>query len=105
MREPHSLCNEHGDVASASLLENRINEAERRIWFLYEAVVRAGPAQADVGGLAERRPRLSFQNTLARFVRLYSDRGPIRCRHPSSGSGRLPGASHYEGVISWNGKS
>lgn len=29
MREPHSLCNEHGDVASASLLENRINEAER----------------------------------------------------------------------------
>ena len=36
MREAHSLCDEHGDVASASLLENWIDEAERRVWFLYE---------------------------------------------------------------------
>ena len=28
MGETHSLCDEHGDVASASLLENRIDEAE-----------------------------------------------------------------------------
>jgi starvation-inducible DNA-binding protein len=36
MREAHSLCDEHGDVASASLLENWIDEAERRVWFLFE---------------------------------------------------------------------
>ena len=37
MREVHGLCDEHGDVASASLLENWIDEAERRTWFLFEA--------------------------------------------------------------------
>ena len=36
MRETHTVCNEHGDVASASLLENWIDEAEQRIWFLFE---------------------------------------------------------------------
>jgi starvation-inducible DNA-binding protein len=36
MREMHDLCDEHGDVASASLLEVWIDETERRIWFLYE---------------------------------------------------------------------
>ena len=37
MRETHSLCDEHGDVATASLLEVWIDEAERRVWFLFEA--------------------------------------------------------------------
>jgi starvation-inducible DNA-binding protein len=37
MRETHDLCDEHGDVATASLLENWIDEAERRTWFLFEA--------------------------------------------------------------------
>ena len=37
MRETHDLCNEHGDVATASLLENWIDEAERRTWFLFES--------------------------------------------------------------------
>ena len=37
MRETHSLCDEHGDVASASLLEVWIDQAERRTWFLFEA--------------------------------------------------------------------
>jgi starvation-inducible DNA-binding protein len=37
LRVAHSLCDEHGDVASASLLENWIDEAEGRVWFLYEA--------------------------------------------------------------------
>ena len=37
MREVHGLCDEHCDVASASLLENWIDEAERRTWFLFEA--------------------------------------------------------------------
>ena len=37
MREVHNLCGEHGDIASASLLENWTDEAQRRIWFLYES--------------------------------------------------------------------
>jgi starvation-inducible DNA-binding protein len=37
MREAHHVCDEHGDVASASLLEVWIDEAERRAWFLFEA--------------------------------------------------------------------
>jgi starvation-inducible DNA-binding protein len=36
MREVHSLCDEGGDVATASLLENWIDETEKRIWFLFE---------------------------------------------------------------------
>ncbi len=37
MRETHSVCDEHNDVATASLLEVWIDEAERRTWFLFEA--------------------------------------------------------------------
>ncbi len=37
MRQTHAVCDEHGDVATASLLENWIDEAEQRVWFLYEA--------------------------------------------------------------------
>jgi len=36
LRETHGLCDEHGDVASASLIEVWIDEAERRTWFLFE---------------------------------------------------------------------
>jgi starvation-inducible DNA-binding protein len=37
MRETRALCREHGDVATGSLIENLIDDAERRIWFLFEA--------------------------------------------------------------------
>ena len=37
MRETHALCGESGDVASESLIETWIDEAEKRIWFLFEA--------------------------------------------------------------------
>lgn len=37
MREAHDVCSGHGDVATTSLLENWIDEAERRAWFLFEA--------------------------------------------------------------------
>jgi starvation-inducible DNA-binding protein len=37
MREVHGVCDEHGDVATASLLEVWIDETERRTWFLFEA--------------------------------------------------------------------
>jgi starvation-inducible DNA-binding protein len=36
MREVHAVCEEHEDVATTSLLEVWIDEAERRVWFLYE---------------------------------------------------------------------
>jgi len=36
MREVHSLCDGADDVATASLLENWIDETEKRIWFLFE---------------------------------------------------------------------
>jgi starvation-inducible DNA-binding protein len=37
MRETHDVCDEHGDVATASLLEVWIDQAEKRVWFLFEA--------------------------------------------------------------------
>jgi starvation-inducible DNA-binding protein len=37
LRETHGLCDEHDDVATASLIEVWIDEAERRAWFLFEA--------------------------------------------------------------------
>ena len=37
LRETHGLCDEAGDVATASLLEVWIDETEKRIWFLYES--------------------------------------------------------------------
>jgi starvation-inducible DNA-binding protein len=36
MRAVHTVCDEAGDVATASLIENWIDEGERRIWFLFE---------------------------------------------------------------------
>jgi starvation-inducible DNA-binding protein len=37
LRETHSICEEQGDVASASFLETWIDEAEQRVWYLFEA--------------------------------------------------------------------
>jgi len=37
MRTVHDLCAEAGDVASSSLLEAWIDEAQRRVWFLFES--------------------------------------------------------------------
>ena len=37
MRAAHALCDDAGDVATASLLENWIDQSQRRIWFLFES--------------------------------------------------------------------
>src|SRR5580698_3895976 len=37
MRDCHESCDKYGDVATASILENFIDETERRVWFLFEA--------------------------------------------------------------------
>jgi starvation-inducible DNA-binding protein len=36
MSETLNICDRHNDVANASLIENWINESERRTWFLSE---------------------------------------------------------------------
>ena len=37
LREVHSVCDKHDDIASASFIEVWIDETERRTWFLFEA--------------------------------------------------------------------
>jgi starvation-inducible DNA-binding protein len=43
MRAVHALCDDSGDVATASLLENWIDQAQRRSWFLFESTRRRVP--------------------------------------------------------------
>jgi starvation-inducible DNA-binding protein len=38
LRETHEVCDRHNDVATASLIENWIDQTERRTWFLSEIV-------------------------------------------------------------------
>jgi starvation-inducible DNA-binding protein len=42
-REAHEVCDENGDIASASLIENWVDETERRTWFLFEATRKGDP--------------------------------------------------------------
>jgi starvation-inducible DNA-binding protein len=41
LREVHDMVDEHRDIATASLIENWIDETERRTWFLFESSRRA----------------------------------------------------------------
>src|SRR5258706_5305324 len=45
LREAHNVCDEHRDIATASLIEVWIDETERRTWFLFE-----GTRAADAHG-------------------------------------------------------
>jgi len=45
LRSAHDVCDEHADIATASLIENWIDETERRAWFLFES-----SRNADTGG-------------------------------------------------------
>jgi starvation-inducible DNA-binding protein len=38
LRSTHEICDQHNDVATASLIENWIDETERRTWFLFETL-------------------------------------------------------------------
>ncbi len=40
MRAAHDLCDDAGDVATTSLLENWIDQGQRRVWFLFETTRR-----------------------------------------------------------------
>ena len=67
MREAHEVADKHEDVATASLLETFIDEAEKRCWFLFEASrqpersAQAMPLGNTAGPLARGRGRLSGQ--------------------------------------------
>jgi starvation-inducible DNA-binding protein len=37
LRQTHDVCDTYGDVATASVIENWIDETERRTWFLFES--------------------------------------------------------------------
>ena len=68
MRQVHDLCDEENDVATASLLENWIDEGEKRVWFLFEIEPYRGP-----GSLARFRSRriqaaLSWQMALPSVI-------------------------------------
>ena len=78
LRETHDLCDEHGDVATASLIENWIDEAEQRIWFLFESGrttaleprprIRGramAPPRADLSKRPERRVYATFRCSTA----------------------------------------
>ena len=43
LREVHNVCDEHRDIATASLIEVWIDETERRTWFLFESSRRGAP--------------------------------------------------------------
>jgi starvation-inducible DNA-binding protein len=45
LREAHNVCEEHRDIATASLIEVWIDETERRTWFLYEAARQGGSSK------------------------------------------------------------
>lgn len=46
MRKAHEVCDDAKDIASASLLENYIDDTERRTWFLFEASQQEGDNEA-----------------------------------------------------------
>src|SRR6202045_3095881 len=45
LREAHNVCDEHRDIATASLIEVWIDETERRTWFLSEIKRRSGSSK------------------------------------------------------------
>ena len=97
MREAHELCARHNDVATTSLLEVWIDEAERRTWFLFEAsrsaesaFNRGGASSAAHSAQPSRRPspsarragrsRRTLPQPARRIRRNVASAAPSRCR-------------------------
>jgi starvation-inducible DNA-binding protein len=67
LRNAHTLCGEYGDVATVSLIENWIDEAERRVWFLYEATqVEAEAREHATMGESRQQPTLRTRTAQGR---------------------------------------
>jgi starvation-inducible DNA-binding protein len=56
LRAAHDVCDDEGDVATTSFIEIWIDEAERRVWFLFEASRPAEAAQPLIGRLGQPYP-------------------------------------------------
>ena len=63
MRILHEVADEHGDIATASLIENWVDETEQRVWFLFETgtadrglATPASPAPVLIASAPARRP-------------------------------------------------
>jgi len=55
LREAHNVCEEHRDIATASLIEVWIDETERRTWFCSRLRVRQSPANLERSSTAGGR--------------------------------------------------
>jgi len=42
LRKAHKMVDDHGDIATAGMIEDWIDQAEKRVWFLFEAARQAG---------------------------------------------------------------
>src|SRR3569833_2201882 len=115
LREVHDVVDEARDIATASLIENWIDETERRTWFLFEARRRAPCADSRDEQLSRcsrhrGKPEARFPHTpvdrgacpVGRRVDAHRDRGDPRPEHVqpgrrgvcSAGLGGIPAAHH-----------
>jgi starvation-inducible DNA-binding protein len=96
MRETHSLCDERGDVATASLLEVWIDETEKRVWYLFEASRRGDAPGAEPLGA---RRGLDHENRAYRAEQgERTNRLPLSRPRPSPRHGT--GGARRRGAIS-----
>ncbi len=87
MRILHEVCDEHGDIATASLIENWVDETEQRVWFLFETGRHTegwcwGGARRPVGGGEGERRRWRAPARTRRFTAgpsCFSARAPTCC--------------------------
>ena len=79
MRETHDLCDEHRDVATASLIEVWIDEAERRTWFLFEATRVARRVTSLSKCLQDQRGHARREPATLRSSRTRNRRACCRC--------------------------
>ena len=81
MRTLHEVCDEHNDIATASLIENWIDETEQRTWFLFESGGASDPAQARRGAPSPARDPSATARRAASWRR-----AARRCSRPSTRS-------------------
>ncbi len=101
MRAAHEIADKHEDVATASILENFIDAAEKRNWFLFEAS-RTGDGQRRTlvlcdkqkGPASSRRP--FFMSGMTGSVRGRGARRPAASNAPSRQIS--PGLQHLEAL-------
>jgi starvation-inducible DNA-binding protein len=66
LREVHDVVDDARDIATASLIENWIDETERRTWFLFESSRHGDPTGTEcrVSSARSRRSRMAAERTM-----------------------------------------